>query len=164
MEYFRRAQHIVPEDSSALVALERLYTRTERWPDLIETLRRKADLVTDLDERIAIRIRIATVWEEMLSNPEEAIAAWAEVLSESGENLQALRALDRLYVARQEYRELADNLQRQLKLTQDPHEAVALLGRRAACASRTWTSRAPRSTPTTWCWSSSPSTPRPSRR
>ena len=129
VEYFRRAQQILPEDASALVALERLYTRTERWPDLIETLRRKADLVTDLDERIAIRIRIATVWEEMLSNAEEAIAAWNEVLSESPEDLQALRALDRLYVGRQEYRELADNLQRQLKLTQNPREAVVLLGR-----------------------------------
>jgi tetratricopeptide (TPR) repeat protein len=129
VEYFRKAQQIVPEDASALVALERLYTRTERWPDLIETLRRKADLVTDLNERVAIRTRIATVWEEMLSNPDESISAWNEVLSESGENLQALRALDRLYVQRKEYRELADNLQRQLKLTAEPAEAVTLLGR-----------------------------------
>ncbi len=34
VEYFRRAQSIQPEDASALVALERLYTRTERWSDL----------------------------------------------------------------------------------------------------------------------------------
>ena len=38
VEYFRRAQAIQPEDASALVALERLYTRTERWTDLIDTL------------------------------------------------------------------------------------------------------------------------------
>ena len=38
VEYFRRAQAIQPEDASALVALERLYTRTERWSDLIDTL------------------------------------------------------------------------------------------------------------------------------
>ena len=76
VEYFRRAQQILPEDASALVALERLYTRTERWADLIETLRKKADLVTDVTARVAIRTRIATVWEEMLANPDEAIIAW----------------------------------------------------------------------------------------
>ena len=47
--------------------------------------------------------------------------------------MQALRALDRLYLARGEYRELADNLQRQLKLVaDDPTETVALLGRLGA--------------------------------
>ena len=68
VEYFRRAQTIQPEDASALVALERLYTRTERWPDLIDTLTKKAQLVTDAAEREQIRTRIATVWEEMLGN------------------------------------------------------------------------------------------------
>src|SRR4029077_16141941 len=66
VEYFRRAQQIQPEDASALVALERLYTRTERWSDLVDTLTKKATLVTDAREREEIRTRIATVWEEML--------------------------------------------------------------------------------------------------
>jgi tetratricopeptide (TPR) repeat protein len=129
VEYFRRAQQILPQDASALVALERLYTRTERWPDLIETLRRKADLVADPAERAPIRVRIATVWEEMLGNGDEAISAWTEVLSENPDHLQALRALDRLYLAHGEFRELADNLQRQLRLASEPAETVALLGR-----------------------------------
>src|SRR6185503_19827938 len=68
VEYFRLAQEIVPEDASALVALERLYTRTERWPDLIDTLRKKTELVAEPAERELIRVRIATVWEEMLGN------------------------------------------------------------------------------------------------
>ena len=44
-------------------------------------------------------------------------------------NVQALRALDRLYLARGEFRELADNLQRQLNLVADePAETVAAAG------------------------------------
>jgi tetratricopeptide (TPR) repeat protein len=129
VEYFRRAQEILPQDVSALVALERLYTRTERWNDLIDTLRRKADLVTDPGERVAIRTRIATVWEEMLGNADEAISAWKDVLAETPESIPALRALDSLYLARRDFRDLADNLQQQLHLTSVPADRVTLLVR-----------------------------------
>ena len=133
VEYFRRAQSIQPEDASALVALERLYTRTERWSDLVDTLLKKAQLVTDAAEREEIRIRTARVWEEMLGNAEQAIVAWNVVLQDNPGNVQALRALDRLYLTRGEFRELADNLQRQLKLVaDDPAETVLLLGRLGA--------------------------------
>ena len=129
VEYFRRAQEIQPEDASALVALERLYTRTERWPDLVETLRKKADLLGSAEERERIRVHIATVWEEVLGNPEEAMAAWKDVLGDNPGSLQALRALDRLFQQRGLDLELADNLQRQLELTDDPDVVVLLLGR-----------------------------------
>ena len=133
VEYFRRAQSIQPEDASALVALERLYTRTERWSDLVDTLLKKAQLVTDAAEREEIRIRIATVWEEMLANAEQAIVAWNVVLQDNPSNVRALRSLDRLYLARGEFRELADNLQRQLSLAEDDGaETVTLLGRLGA--------------------------------
>ncbi len=133
VEYFRRAQSIQPEDASALVALERLYTRTERWSDLVDTLLKKAQLVTDAAEREEIRIRIATVWEEMLANAEQAIVAWNVVLQDNPSNVRALRALDRLYLTRGEFRELADNLQRQLTLAEDDGaETVTLLGRLGA--------------------------------
>ena len=134
VEYFRRAQQIQPEDASALVALERLYTRTERWSDLVDTLTKKATLVSaGADERELIRTRIATVWEEMLGNVEQAVVAWNVVLADNGRNLQALRALDRLYPQKGDFRDLADNLQQQLALAQergdDPVETIALLGR-----------------------------------
>src|SRR6185503_10269226 len=130
VEYFRRAQNIQPEDASALVALERLYTRTERWSDLVDTLLKKAQLVKDAGEREEIRIRIATVWEEMLANAEQAIVAWNVVLQDNPGNGRALKALDRLYLSRGEFRELADNLQRQLGLSAgDPAETIGLLVR-----------------------------------
>ena len=133
VEYFRRAQEIVPEDASALEALERLYTRTERWPDLIDTLRKKADLVSDAGEREAIRVRIATVYEEMLASPDDAISAWREVRAENPENAQALRALDRLYLHRGEFPQLADVIQRQLDVVgDDVAGTVELLGRLGA--------------------------------
>jgi tetratricopeptide (TPR) repeat protein len=129
VEYFRRAQQIQPEDASALVALERLYTRTERWSDLVDTLTKKATLVSDRGEREQIRTRIATVWEEMLGNVEQAVVAWNVVLADNERNLEALRALDRLYQQKGDFRDLADNLQQQLALSEDPGDTITLLGR-----------------------------------
>ena len=100
VEYFRRAQSIEPEDASALVALERLYTRTERWSDLVDTLLEEgAAASTTRTSARRSTIRIAHVWEEMLGNVEQAIVAWNVVLAGQPGNLQALRALDRLYLA-----------------------------------------------------------------
>ena len=166
VEYFRRAQSIQPEDASALVALERLYTRTERWSDLVDTLLKKAQLVTDPAEREEIRIRTARVWEEMLGNAEQAIVAWNVVLQDNPGNVQALRALDRLYLTRGEFRELADNLQRQLNLVADDPDRDRLSARAASarCASSTSGSWAARSTRTRRSSRSSPSTGRRSRR
>jgi len=162
VEYFRRAQEIQPGDASSLVALERLYTRTERWPDLIETLKRKVALVTDAEERVQIRTRIASVWEEMIGNAGEAVAAWRDVLTESPENLQALRSLDRLYLGRGEFHELADNLQQQLALTQDADETCSCSAVSVVCKSRTSHRWEQPSRPTGAFWPSSPITPPPS--
>lgn len=129
VECLQRAQEIAPEDASALDSLINLYTRTERWPELVETLKRKAELVTDAGAREDVHERIATIAEEMIGNHAEAIAAWKEVLAENDASVRALRALDRLYVSEGLDTELADNLQRQLDLSGEPDEVVTLLSR-----------------------------------
>ena len=102
VEYFRRAQEIEPEDASALVALERLYTRTERWPDLIETLRKKAELVAGRRRARADphphRHRLGGDARQLSTRPSRP---GTRSSATTRENLQALRALDRLYLARE---------------------------------------------------------------
>ena len=129
VQYFRLAQEIEPEDASALEALERLYTRTERWSDLVDTLKKKAELVHSSEEREQIHARIAAIWEEAIGNPDEAIAAWKEALGDNAGSLTALRALDRLFVHKGLDLDLADNLQRQLELASEEDEQVRLLSR-----------------------------------
>jgi tetratricopeptide (TPR) repeat protein len=129
VEFFRMAQEIEPEDASALEALERLYTRTERWPDLVETLKKKAELVQSVEERENIHARIATILEEAIGNSDEAITAWKEVLGDNSGSLAALRALDRLFSSKGMALDLADNLQRQLDLATESDLQVTLLWR-----------------------------------
>jgi len=129
VQCLQRAQEIAPEDASALDSLVNLYTRTEKWAELVDTLKRKAELVTDGQSRQDIQERIATIAEEMIGNNAEAISAWKEVLVENAGSLRALRALDRLFAQEGLDTELADNLQRQLELSGDPADVVTLLSR-----------------------------------
>ena len=70
----------------------------------------------------------------MLGNAEQAIVAWNVVLA--GQPARTCRRCARWIACTWragDFRELADNLQRQLKLAEDdPHETVALLGRLGA--------------------------------
>ena len=159
VEYFRRAQSIQPEDASALVALERLYTRTERWSDLVDTLlqegaaghrpRRARGDPHPHRHRVGGDAGQRRGGDRRLERRPPGQPG----------NVQALRALDRLYLTRGEYRELADNLQRQLKLSPTiPPRRSRCSGASARCASSSSGSWAPRSTPTRRSSRSSPST------
>jgi tetratricopeptide (TPR) repeat protein len=131
VEFYRRAQSLNPDDPTALNALEKLYTRREQYPELLEVYRKKVELTSALDERQQLFFRMAYLWEEMLGNPEEAITTYREVLAQDDSNREALKALDRLYQGQGQWHELADNLARQLTLVEEAQENVALLYRLA---------------------------------
>ncbi|MDB4962480.1 MAG: Tetratricopeptide 2 repeat protein [Myxococcales bacterium] len=131
VEYYRKALVIEPDDLGALTALEAMFTRDAKYPELLDIYRRRTDIAQEPDERLDFLFRIASLHEEMLENQDEAIATYIEILGQSPDDIKALRALDRLYVARGAWRDLGDNISRQLTLLESPHEQVGLLVRLA---------------------------------
>jgi tetratricopeptide (TPR) repeat protein len=126
VEFYRRAQELEPDNLVVLEALEKLYTRGEQWPELLEVYRRKADLSADAEEREGLFFRMAYIFEEMLGNLPEAISTYKEVLAQDDANLRALKALDRLFQTQGQWHELADNLSRQLSLATEASETIEL--------------------------------------
>src|SRR4029078_13629329 len=96
-----------------------------------EVYRRRVDIAQEADERLDFLFRIASLHEEMLDNQDEAMAKYIEILGQAPDDLKSLRALDRLYVQRGSWRDLGDNISRQLQLVESKHEQVALLVRLA---------------------------------
>jgi tetratricopeptide (TPR) repeat protein len=131
VEFFRKALAIEQDDLGALAALESIFTRDEKFPELLEVYRRRVDIANEPDERLDFLFRIASLHEEMLNNQDEAITTYIEILGQAPDDLKALRALDRLYVQRGSWRDLGDNISRQLQLVESKHEQVALLVRLA---------------------------------
>ena len=131
IEFFKKALALESDDLNALAALESIFTRDEKYNELLEIYRRRIDIANEPDERLDFLYRTASLHEEMLNAPDEAIAIYNEILGQAPDDLKALRALDRLYVQRQAWRDLGDNISRQLTLVEQPHDQVALLVRLA---------------------------------
>jgi tetratricopeptide (TPR) repeat protein len=76
----------------ALIALDRLYRRTEQWEPLIDVLTRRAELETDEQNIVKFRLEIGSIWDLRLFDAGQAITAYNKVLDLDPSNLVALRA------------------------------------------------------------------------
>src|SRR5262249_17843916 len=125
-DYYRRVIDAAPDHPKALVALEALYLEGQEWEPLFEIYQRRADLSEDGDTKRDYLARAATLVEEKLGRPSEAISFQEQILEISAGDRDALGALERLYGDAQRWADLADLLERRLGFADDLEEAVRL--------------------------------------
>ncbi len=101
------ALDLVPSDTVALKALEQCELATEAWPELTSTLSRQANAVSsNPEQRAALLIQRAQLFETRLKDVEGAIAQYETALEIDPNAHDALEALKRLYYARNRHRDL----------------------------------------------------------
>lgn len=122
----RRVLDLDPDERASIEALDRLYLRSQQWPELLAVYRRKLEMTEATEDREALQFQIANLLEEMLDDAPEAITVYGDILEHDATNVRALRALDRLYGQQAMFAELADVLEKQLALSDDEHEKIAL--------------------------------------
>ncbi|MCB9597501.1 MAG: tetratricopeptide repeat protein [Sandaracinaceae bacterium] len=99
---------IDPGDVDAMSALERLYEQTAQWASLIEILRARDAVVTDVDEQCAIARRIGAIYEGELEDADNAIIAYNDVLARFGTDSETLASLSRLYQQAERWTDLLE--------------------------------------------------------
>jgi tetratricopeptide (TPR) repeat protein len=129
---YNKVLAIDPGDPEGLAALEQLFTRTERWKDLIGVVERRIEQTHDAKEREAFYATMASIYDERLGRPEDAVAAYQKVLELDPTSERALRALDDLFTRQKMWSELAENLEAQLALSATEDGQLALMMRLAA--------------------------------
>ncbi|MFH1130672.1 MAG: tetratricopeptide repeat protein, partial [Pseudomonadota bacterium] len=87
-------------DSEAVAALERLYKETERWEDLCALLNSQFEYDEDADSVTARKFRLGTIYETKLHDLTIAIDHYEEVLGRASEHVEAIAALERLVLDR----------------------------------------------------------------
>ena len=118
------------ETITACESLARLYGRVGLWNKVIESLQRQADLTLDAATVLAIRMRIAEVFERELGQSARAVEAFEAVLDTDPKNTHALAALDHLYESLGRWTDLQTTLARRAELASGD-ERVELVRRRA---------------------------------
>ncbi len=111
MVAFEEALSANESDERALLALENLYERHQRYEDLASVLKRSATF-GDPSQRATHLRRLAMVEEEVLNHPEESLEAWIELAELEPDAADALDALERLHERAERWMDVAEILER----------------------------------------------------
>ena len=120
-----------PGHPKAGEALARIAERTGDHDTLITLLERKAEARRGA-ERIDVLAKLAEVFEDHKNDLPEAIRRYEAVLAIEPTNLVALKGLDRIFNRTGRYKELLDNLERQVDVAATPRQKITLFERIAA--------------------------------
>ena len=110
-----------PADVDALAAARDLLVRSERWPAVIDLLRRRIDSAPPAYQIRADLIEIATLARERLEDTGRAIEIWREVVTRFGDDDESVGALADLYAESRAFAELAELLSRNANVDRGHH-------------------------------------------
>ena len=99
------------DDAASFAALDALLKAEERYEDLAQVLRSRADRVTQVAVRVEMLQQLAFLLEDMLERPDEATATYREIREIQPENEVAIRALERLYERQGQWERLVELLE-----------------------------------------------------
>jgi tetratricopeptide (TPR) repeat protein len=95
------------DEPEALAALEKLYERERRWPELAVVCARQAESTHEPGKQAAAWQKLGQLYTERVEEqPEKAIDAWRRVLQIQPDSARAQDALKKLFVARRAWNEL----------------------------------------------------------
>lgn len=96
--YYQQLLPLVPDDAQVNTGLERLLERHERWAELIALWEGRLENQAKKD-REKSRARIAQVWLDNLSDPQNALAALKPLLNEADDDKEPCALLERVIEA-----------------------------------------------------------------
>ena len=120
---------ILDEDGShllALKAMERLFTALNRPEELLKVFERMVQLAPTAEEAVRILGKIAATYEESFEDLRSAANAHERVLQVDPQNVPAVRQLERLLRALQEWELLVQAYELHITLTREPKDIVTI--------------------------------------
>ncbi|MGZ6098084.1 MAG: tetratricopeptide repeat protein, partial [Myxococcaceae bacterium] len=108
-----------PRQEQALQALEELYEKLQRWPDLAELCRARLTFAVDRREIARLNDKLGWLLGTKLGNATQAIASFKAVLDSDPRNRRALEALRDIYATQGDRDGLASVYRRLIPLQED---------------------------------------------
>ncbi len=126
-EHLRALTAIDPHNREALNRLERIYSITQQWQELIEVLRMKLEIAEDIEEKKNVYFRICNIYEDELGQNQDAISVYREMLELDSSDRDVLHALERLCRAEQMWDDLIGVLEHEFSIVSAPEDQRHIL-------------------------------------
>ncbi len=124
IDAYRAVLEVDATHAESLKALERIFTRLDRWSELLQVFESEVELVQDPTERVKLFNKMGSIWEERFSNIENAAACHESILGLDEGNLQSVKALERLVRRMGDFKRLIDLYYKHVELIDDRSEQV----------------------------------------
>lgn len=129
---YERVLALSPSYLPALKALGRLYGQEQRWDALIRMYRAESEIAPTADAAATLIYKIGELYEQKLSNENDAIASYQEVLTLAPSYFPAVRALARIYRTQGAWESLIEVLRAEAANRTDPTERANAMFQAAA--------------------------------
>ncbi|MGB0588120.1 MAG: tetratricopeptide repeat protein [Myxococcota bacterium] len=131
---YRLVLELDGEHASSLRSLDGMLVRQARWADLEPVLIASAEVAEYDEERVTLLMRLAALYRDELSQPEEAIAALSQVLDLNDMHRDALTGLEALYRSGEQWTALFETEQRLAETSREDSDRVHYLSDMARLA------------------------------
>ena len=129
MGWYGQALALDPLDDHVLSQLEALAAETGEWNLLVELELRGASATDEVDRRIDLWHRAASVCRERIRDLDRAESLYTQILAEDEENQAALLALDEMFEAAERWTDLMQILGRRIAVADYEDDQIRMLGR-----------------------------------
>ncbi len=127
ISYFHRALEVDAQFLPALENLERIYMARGQNRELVDILTRKVPALSDPAEVAATKLRIGSLYEGTLGDPQKAAQVYRETLEVDAANVQAMRGLARTCEVLEQWTDLVKVLEQQLDVVTTERERIEVL-------------------------------------
>ncbi len=131
---FKKVLELSPDDESALEALDEMYLRDQNYEDLVELLRKRADLTRDRQAKRDFHVRSLLALRERLDRPEDAYELAKEILTISPNDGEVLEIMESIDEEGEHWGRLLNTLDLRVRAIEDPSDKAHLLRKKSAIA------------------------------
>ncbi|HSS00304.1 MAG TPA: tetratricopeptide repeat protein, partial [Kofleriaceae bacterium] len=125
-EHYHKILELQPENRDALDALGRIFESTEQWAEFIDITRRQIKVTTDRNTKALLYFRCGSVMEAKFGREQDASRYYEAAIKTSSSCLPAVHGLRDLHRRRQEWPQVIETLELEVKLWQDDKERAGV--------------------------------------
>ncbi|MBK8170941.1 MAG: protein kinase [Sandaracinaceae bacterium] len=128
IEIFNQVLQDDPVHGRATSSLEDIYSRANKWPELVKLLDGKSHNQRGQD-KVETLAHMAEIYEDRLTDTDQAAVHYEAALAIDARHLPSLKGIELIYAKTGKFPELLTNLRVQIELAATPRQKIALLER-----------------------------------